>query len=261
MDTQYHSSNNYNARVNLHRLFATNKHGWHQWIFDHFDFPDECRILELGCATGNLWSQNLQRIRPGWRLTLSDLSAGMVEEATRNLAALAGQAAFAIVDAQEIPFADDVFDVVIANHMLYHVPDMPRGLAEIQRVLCSDGRLFASTVGLTHIQEIGDLLQQTDPAIDSPLFHRDTSFTLENGEARLAPWFTDIRLVRYPDALAVTEVEPLVAYVQSLQGNCTSLLVGDRLAWFRQRVQRQIDACGAFHIRKSEGMFMAVAAH
>jgi len=38
-------------------------------------------------------------------------------------------------DAQALPFADHSFDAIIANHMLYHVPNRPAAYAEFCRVL------------------------------------------------------------------------------------------------------------------------------
>ncbi len=54
---------------------------------------------------------------------------------------------FKEIDAQSIPFEDETFDAVIANHMLYHVPDRPKAIAEIKRVLKPGGRLIATTIG------------------------------------------------------------------------------------------------------------------
>ena len=48
-------------------------------------------------------------------------------------------------DVQALPFEDASFDTVVAAWMLYHVPDLDRGLAEIARVLCPGGQLVAVT--------------------------------------------------------------------------------------------------------------------
>ena len=52
-----------------------------------------------------------------------------------------------VCDVQALPFKDDAFDVVIANHMLYHVPDPDRGVAELARVVHRDGVVLAATNG------------------------------------------------------------------------------------------------------------------
>ena len=41
---------------------------------------------------------------------------------------------FEEIDAQSIPFEDETFDAVIANHMLYHVPDRPKAIGRNKRV-------------------------------------------------------------------------------------------------------------------------------
>ena len=62
-----------------------------------------------------------------------------------------------VFDAQELPFPDDAFDVVVANHMLYHVPEPARAAAEIGRVLRPDGLLLAATNGPDHLDVIADI--------------------------------------------------------------------------------------------------------
>ncbi len=67
------------------------------------------------------------RIPSTWDITLSDLSSGMLDSAWRNLVVTGRNYKFKEIDAQEIPFEDETFDAVIANHMLYHVPDRAKG--------------------------------------------------------------------------------------------------------------------------------------
>lgn len=71
---------------------------------------------------------------------------------------------YAVADAQALPFADATFDAVIANHMLYHIPDLPRALAEIRRVLKPAGRFYASTIGREHMHELDELIWECWPS-------------------------------------------------------------------------------------------------
>ena len=57
-----------------------------------------------------------------------------------------------VADVQELPFADGAFDTVVAAWMLYHVPDVGRGLAEIARVLRPGGALVAVTNSIGHLE-------------------------------------------------------------------------------------------------------------
>jgi ubiquinone/menaquinone biosynthesis C-methylase UbiE len=211
---QYQDASNLNDRIQIHVRFSTNRYSWHRWVFDQIELPEHAPVLELGCGPGRLWAENLERIPAGWQITLTDFSPGMLEEARRNLAG-ARPFAFEVADAQAIPFGDATFDGVIANHMLYHVPDLPRVLAEIRRVLKPDGQFYATTIGETHLRELHDLAARFDPALvgwGGSLAHR---FRLENGTAQLAPFFGHVVLRRYDDALVVTAAEPIVAFVAS----------------------------------------------
>lgn len=123
---QYQDAGNLSARQALHDRFSQNPVGWHAWVFNRFQFPEECRLLEVGCGRGVLWAANRDRIPPGWTLMLTDFSSGMIEDARRALADLDAARHFAVADVQALPFDGAQFEGVIANHMLYHVPDRPR---------------------------------------------------------------------------------------------------------------------------------------
>jgi ubiquinone/menaquinone biosynthesis C-methylase UbiE len=253
---QYKDATNLDARIQLHRRFSVNKYGWTRWVFDQLNLPPGCRILELGCGPGNLWAENLQRVPTGWDITLTDFSPGMVDKAQENLCDSGRPFSFGVVDAQAIPYDDDSFDAVIANHMLYHVPDRIKALAEMKRILRPSGRFYTSTVGETHTRELFEIIGRFDP--EDKFQHEVPSFALENGATQLAPWFSDITLHRYEDDLEITEVEPLIAYVMSMV-EARSVFTDDKLAQLVAYVKEQIAAHGAIHITKDSGMFEAIA--
>lgn len=205
---QYRDRANLDARIALHARFSTATRELPEWIFDHFDWSIAARILELGCGTGMLWKKNASRVRATWRLTLTDFSFGMAETAR----ATGTVANFVQSDAQAIPFRDAYFDAVIANHMLYHVPDLDRALGEIRRVLKPGSRFYAATNGINHMREYFDLM--SDFLEIGPL-STFTHFTLENGAELLGKFFSEIHRYDFSDCLNVTEVEPLVAYAMS----------------------------------------------
>ena len=132
---QYKNGSNLDARIQIHERFSTNPYGWHRWVFEQFALPSRCDVLELGCGPGDLWLKNSHRIPLGWNITLSDFSPGMVEAAQVRLPGSDHSLVFAVFDAQGVPFAAESFDGVIANHMLYHVPNVQKALSEIRRVL------------------------------------------------------------------------------------------------------------------------------
>jgi SAM-dependent methyltransferase len=251
LNEQYRNASNLNARIELHRRFSTNAYGWHRWVFDHFRLPPDARVLELGCGPGELWRENGDRIPEGWEVTLADLSPGMLAEVRQSLRDLPRSFVFAEVDAQAIPFPDASFDGVIANHMLYHVPDREKALAAIRRVLRPGGRLYAATNGQAHMRELREWIQRWTP--DASVW--SITFDLENGREQLARWFPHVTLRRYEDALVITEAEPLIAYVRS--GYAGSAFAGDRLAELTAFIEREIASRGAIRITKDAGLFEA----
>ncbi|MBN1259238.1 MAG: class I SAM-dependent methyltransferase [Anaerolineae bacterium] len=254
---QYRTSTNLNARIALHAQFSINPYPWMRWLFDHLDLPATCRVLELGCGPANLWQENRDRIPEGWALTLTDFSGGMAAEARRRLDGAPQIQALLSADAQAIPFCNAAFDAVIANHMLYHVPDLPAALCEIGRVLRPGGRLFASTVGETHMRELWDLVAPFVPHVMDAVTATSRGFTLENGAVQLANVFTHVDRYLYDDALAVDEAEPLIAYVLSSNTLMQTPLSETLQAAFRKQVVEHLKTKGVIRITKASGLFVA----
>jgi SAM-dependent methyltransferase len=149
------------------------------------------KVLEVGGGPGEL-SERMQR-ELGATVTFVDISPRMVELAReRGVDAQVG-------DVQSLPFPDGAFDTVVAAWMLYHVPDLERGLGELARVLQAGGRLVAVTNASEHLRQLKELLE-VEP--DSP------SFWGHNGEAVLRRHFVTVERrvafgwVSFPDRAA-----------------------------------------------------------
>jgi ubiquinone/menaquinone biosynthesis C-methylase UbiE len=249
VEQQYQTPDNLNARSAIYR-FATPQTPWPRWVFDQLaTLPATARILELGCGTGALWTKNLDRLPPGWRVTLLDQSAGMLAAARRDLNFPAVRA-----DAAQLPFADTSFDAVVANHMLYHLGDLPRGLAEIRRVLTPGGTLVAATNSVAHLRRMQDLINHfLDDA--SPLAGHKP-FSLENGPAQLRPFFAHIETRTTRGELRVTDPEAIVRYVLSVEG-APQRVTGAKLDELRRIATDEISTHGAFVLETAAGMLIA----
>lgn len=107
------------------------------------------RALEVGCGMGEFAAR---LVEAGSEVVAIDLSPRMVElSRAHGIDARVG-------DVQQLDFGDDEFDCVVANWVLYHVPDLDRALSEIARVLRPGGHLIAATVGPDNMREIWDLV-------------------------------------------------------------------------------------------------------
>ena len=251
---QYKDSSNLDARVAIHQRFSTNPYGWMNWVFDALlKLPGDAKILELGCGPGYLWKENSSHIPAGWNITLSDLSSGMLDAAWRNLVVTGRAFQFKEIDAQSIPFDDETFDAVIANFMLYHVPDCLRALQEIKRVLKPGGTLIAATVGDNHMKEMMGYLQQVH--VDNIWESYAISFTLENGLEQLQSVFSDVTLSRYEDGLKVTKIEPIMAYIRSSMR--ATELSEEELVKVQANLEQELKEKGSIFITKDAGLFEA----
>jgi ubiquinone/menaquinone biosynthesis C-methylase UbiE len=255
LNDQYKDSTNIAARMNIHEKFSVNKQGWFPWLFEHFELPEHGNLLELGCGRADMWAKNLQLIPNGLAITLSDFSPGMLADAQRSLDRAANRFTFKVIDAQSIPFEDDAFDIVIANHMLYHVPDRKKALSEMRRVLKRDGVFFASTIGENHLKELAELTSEYFGTIlTSWGFGVTGGFSLENGAGQIAEFFETVNLYRYEDTLEVADAAMLVDYIFSSNTKITS---EEKRADFVLNIEQKIKTYGAIHITKDTGLFVA----
>ena len=214
---QYANAGNLNTRISIHQKYSTNKMGFGNWIFSNYKIEQGMKVLELGCGTGDMRKGHDDLMNSCSKLVLSDSSKGMLESAKANLGDN-GNVEYCVIDIQNIPFEAESFDVVIANMMLYHVPDIARGLSEVRRVLKKGGAFYSATFGEHGIIEYLSKILGTYGVEDNV----NKNFTLQNGEKILAPFFSDVQRMNYEDSLAVTEIDDLIEYIYSLS-SMTSL--------------------------------------
>jgi ubiquinone/menaquinone biosynthesis C-methylase UbiE len=245
---QYATNANLRSRIALHDRYSRSPVHYPHWIFGGYDFDDGADVLEVGCGDANIWRESLDRIPPGWRLTLTDFSAGMVDAAC---AVLGERAEYAVADVQELPFPDASFDAVIANHMLFHVEDRPRALGELARVLRPGGAFRATTIGLDHLRELRELVP---PPPDSQWARTRERFTIEQVEEELAPFFVDVVVepVPGPQDLEVTELEPLLDFVRS-RGDVSE----QELEPLREAAEKDIAEQGYFRVSRASARVRA----
>lgn len=242
VSSQYATSERLSTRISIHEKYSRNRQPFGEWIADHYGLQVGERVLELGCGTGSMWKG--VTLPEGCRVTLTDFSEGMLSAARENTAHLAAD--YALVDAQQIPYADASFDLVIANMMLYHVPDIARALREIRRVLRPGGRFAAATFGENGVVEaVAEMLGMR--------FDTNKRFTLQNGGEQLAAVFEQVRRFDREDALEVTDLRDLIAYLRSMQQMTCLAEIPDEtlLAAFAPHVK-----AGVMILPKEYGMFV-----
>lgn len=209
---QYRDATNFTLRIETLQRMGIIQDSWYRWIFDHIQLAEQSRVLELGCGPGFLWRENLDRVPQTWEVTLSDFSPGMLEAAHRNLGPGGDHFAYQVIDAQSIPYTAGHFDAVIANAMLYHVPNPAQAFSEVKRVLKPNGKFYAMTIGDKAVAEMGEIVRRVgyNTWLGGPL-----SFSIENGEQQLKHWFAHVALDRLEIPLLINECESLLDLVRS----------------------------------------------
>jgi len=220
---QYQNESNISARISLHRDYSTNKDGWFPWIYRHCGLSEEYTVLEIGCGNGELWLENFDKLPRKINIMLSDISKGMIKDVKKSIKD--NRFNFDVFDACEIPYGDNCFDVVIANHMLFYCKDVNRVISECYRVLKSNGILVCSTYGRNHMKEITDLVKNFNSDIVLSKNNLFDKFGKENGKELLNKYFNEVNCYEYDDSIVIDKSEPLIRYILSCHGNQNFLLV------------------------------------
>lgn len=250
---QYKNDNNLSMRIKLHAKHSTNKQGFIPWLFEKYQFSNSNRILELGCGNGEQWQNRIQQLPSDCILVLSDYSEGMVKnvwEKYSNHKNLLAQT----IDIQNIPFPDNCFDVVIANHMLYHVPDLSKALSEIKRILRGGGEFYSATNGNGGMRPyLHNAFKQVNP--NSNFFTKSFSFNLQNGGEMLSEYFDDVQRYDFEDSLSITETQDLIDWLKSTItiASYTENDLNGLYDYFEGIRQKE----GAINILKETGLFIS----
>ena len=253
LKTQYLNSTNVSARIRLHSEYSVNQEGWFPWLYRMSEIQDGMNILEIGCGNGALWLENMNYIPPHVHITLSDISDGMLRDAKNSIND--ERFSFSCFNAENIPFEDESFDVVYANHMLFYCENIDLVLKECHRVLKKSGKLICSTYSKRHMKEITELVQEFDKDIvlsSDVLYER---FGLDNGNNILNRYFDSVECIRYEDSIEISDSEPLINYIVSCHGNQNRILI-DHYREFRDFVADKVK--NGFHITKDAGIFIGI---
>lgn len=253
-DRQYANSEKLAARARLHRNYTVAAEGWFDWVAKRFGIAPASSVLDVGCGPAWFWASVASALPERISMTLVDVSPGMVSEAMGRAGTLRewtvrGETA----DAQELPFADASFDTVIAMHMLYHVPDQERAIAEMHRVLKPGGTLAVTTNGLNNMRALYGLTTAFGSAATDPAA---AAFGFDRATRLLEAQFGNVTHEVHPAGMRITDPEDVFLALTSYPpGDGAS---EEQLAAFRETIAAAFaKGNGVLEVQNESAVFLS----
>ncbi len=252
---QYKNKDNLQVRIETHEKYTEPKVDFLSFVLDQVHWTGKETVVDVGCGAGAYVEPTRERCD---RYYACDLSFGMLKGLS-----MAGLARVNL-DAQKLPFVGETADVVLANHMLYHVPDQDAAVGEIYRILKPGGYLLAATNSGNNMPELAELRGaigqkfglSTPRLTGSRLF-----FNLEEGHRVLERHFDFVSRRDVESALVFRSSQPVVDYINT---SCIYYMgqLPEGISWemvegaIHDAVNGRIADEGAFRVQKLTGVFV-----
>ena len=254
---QYMDSSNLDASIKLQDRFSSNRHGWYKWTFNNIKLDKKYKVLEIGCGNGALWSKNINLLDKDISITLTDVCEEMINSAKKSLSNYSDIFDFQIVDPYNIPFENESFDLVIANHILFYMKDVDKVLNEIKRVLKIGGYFYSSTIDSKNMKELESLVKGFNSNIKISEEKISSNFGLENGEGILSKHFCQIKKYLYEDKLVINDAKGILEYIYSIPGNIIEL-IDTKKKDFEKYIDSNINKQGNIYITNNQVLFESI---
>jgi len=257
----YATDENLRIRQETHDNYTIPQRNFVEWSLNCVDWRGDEQVLDIGAGPGNYYLK-LKELQPTVSYYGIDLIPAMIQNHP-------DQNGLSIADASTLPYPSNTFDVVMANHMLYHVPDVDGVLSEVKRILKPNGIFIATTNSVQTMPELQVLMRraivlltkQGATQVRAPSLPSD-SFALENGTRLLAKHFFSVIRYDMPSALVFPQVEPAMRYLESTR-DLRDKQLPDDVVWedvmmiMRQQINQLIKHLGELAISKQSGLLLA----
>lgn len=258
---QYATDKSLRLRQEIHAKYTVPRVDYVEWVLESMKWRGDEDVLDIGCGSGNYHTVLLNK-HPDVRYIGLDFSTGMLEKhPAKNRVILA--------DAQKTPFADQRFDLVMANHMIYHMPDVGAAINEFKRLLKPDGVLMVATNSNQSMPEIQVLLRRailllsrSGGAHVQPPRPASDLFSLEAGTRKLSRHFYAVVRHDLPSKLVFPDIDPIMQYLESTRELREPQLPED-VQWddvmmiMRQQITHLVNHLGELVVNKLMGVLLA----
>ena len=249
---QYRTAANLAARQSIYQ-FRQSEPELPAAVLDLAGLTGAETLVDVGCGNGPYLAE-LARRGHGGRVLGVDLSAGMLR-AARAAAPAAGLAAG---DAAAIPAADNVSEVTLVPHMLYHVPDRLGAVRELRRITRDGGAVLVVLNGADHLRELREVLSAASADVGVPAGRvwaevgaDGAVLGLDAGAELLGSVFRTVERHDFHAELVIPSPEPVLDYVRSMRGTQTLADADSLLAAVARRIA--VSDKGTIRIRSHAG--------
>jgi len=216
--------------------------------------------LDIGCGLGTPLYPIGPNICENDNIIGLDLSIALLKKADQknrlnNLLILS--------NAQNLPFLDGSFDLVLGRHMLYHVSDINAVCKEAHRVLKRNGLFVATTNSIKGKKELFRLHKEALKEVSGEtvsISRGAVRFSLENGEQILRNRFTDIRPFKWNGFFSFPTVKDFMAYYTSTpyykKASNKENILKSIYQSVLEKVENVIEKKGSFILKNEGGVFV-----
>lgn len=258
LQLQFETSDGLKTRVLFHHTHTHFKDNFHQWMFQHYQFHPNDKVLEIGCGDGTLWDCNRHKIPSDIQIVLSDISQDMLQESQNKLKDIPQIISYEYADCFHLPYDNESFDIIIVNHVFMYFEDLKAAFKEINRVLKANGILYCSTIAKDMMHERDEWLRKFDPRISFDqdiLYHR---FGYENGKEKLKEYFKDIELYDRKEVYEIKDQDLFYQFIMSGKGLSPNLeILYKKKNQFKEYLNQYYTKHDIFYLTTHAGMFVA----
>jgi SAM-dependent methyltransferase len=215
-DTAYGDDANLAARQAIYR-YQVGRVEFLGWALGQIEWRGGERVVDVGCGRGQYLARLASEGLVGSLVGL-DLSTGMLASVRRRWPDEVAAPALVNADAECLPVRDGVADVALAMHMLYHVPDIPRAIGELRRVVRPGGTALVAANAPGGLAELYRLRWDSIAAVagrEVEPWNWFRRFNLDNGAPMMRAEFEHVDVRPLERELRVPEPEPVVAFLDS----------------------------------------------
>ena len=256
-EKSYKTAEKLNVRILTHQKYTEPKIDFYNWVLGQLEWDGTETVVDVGCGSG-LYADKAAKLSTHYYAC--DLSHGMLLDGAAN-----GHQCVNL-DAMTLPLPDDSADVILANHMIYHIPDQKKGVAEFRRVLKPSGKMTAVTNADSSMNELKKLrtaaMRRIQP--DAVSIERNmvsTNFKLETGDQVLKTAFATVEKRVLESWLVFPDPQPVIDYIASSR-DWWEQVFGDQMSWdqyeaaLNEILVEHFESNATFRVNKRSGVFI-----